>query len=131
MPKSSSKAAKQALFLAAIERGSSVVEACEHAGVARRTPYKWAEDSEFEAAWLEAEQAQVRELRRVAFELAMDRENPRRERMITFLLNKYDSEPQSVESAKSVDSQEEVGEIQIRMIPEGKDGGDFITFVEG
>lgn len=120
---------KQSLFLEAIARGSSVIEAAEYAGVGRTTPYMWAEDADFAARWRESEDSQVRELKRRAFELALgSEERPANIRLITFLLERYDRVAQVDEDGDQVD--ESVGQIEIVGIKEGEPAGDFITFVE-
>jgi hypothetical protein len=125
---------KQALFLEAIVRGSSVVEACHYAGIARSTAYQWAEDEAFEEAWLLAEEGPKRELERRAFELAMGEgaavgEKPH-VRLITFLLERYDRQGGVVGAARDAES-ESVGQIDIRLLGEGETAeGGFISFVE-
>lgn len=99
-------------------------EAVAYAGVARSTAYVWAEDAEFEAAWVRAEGEAAQVLRRKAFEMAKGGNV----RLLMWLLDRMEDR---AEGADAGDGTEAVGAIEII----GLEGGerkdvDFITFVE-
>ena len=125
MGKSRSTKERKRLFLEAVGRGASVVEACVHAGVARSTVYAWAEsDASFEAAWSVSEMEVTEVLRRRAFEMAMGGNV----RLIIFLLSAAE---RRVGGGVKGEVEEKVGAIEIIGLKEGeKRDGDFIQFVE-
>ena len=118
------KAEKRRLFLEAVSRGASAIEAAAYAGVARATVYGWADKEEkFEEEWQQAEAYASGRLRMKAYELAWGG----RERLLVWLLTAADQKQRDQEAALNVDA---VGEIQIIGLEEGEvHDGEFIEFL--
>lgn len=120
------------MFLEAVERGCSVVEAAAYAGVGRSTVYVWIEGggtfgARYERAVVVADEMradQMMSVRNKAFEMALGGNV----RLIVFLMERADRE---AGAPASVDEEETVGEIQILdYTKEGEEGGSFIEFVD-
>ena len=113
---------KQARFLDAISRGSTVVDAAEYAGVARSTVYAWAEGAQnFKARWEAAEAAIVRDLEQKAHEMALGGNV----RLLMWLIERHGRPKDDGETV----IEERVGTIEIVGLEDASDGP-FIEFVE-
>jgi transposase-like protein len=117
-----SKAERRRRFLAAVRRGSSVVEACEHAGLGRSTVYLWADqEPAFEESWVQAERDALGALRARAYDLAMGGNV----RLITFLLEQAERR----DAGGAGERESSVGQIEIIGLEEGEHSdGEFIEF---
>lgn len=116
MPKRNTEA-KQRAFLEGVRGGKKVVEVCRELGIARTTPYVWAERNlEFGALWDRARASRLQQLRDVAYEEAMDGNV----QLLKYLLGRWWKDEAGAGVA--------VGEVRIIM-PGGANDGDaeFIT----
>lgn len=100
---------KQTEFLARLELGDTVTEACKAIGVPRRTVYAFRkEHPEFEAAMEVARDASVDDLLSVARARALDRNDPKSATFLIFLIKgalpQYKENYRPVETAKGKDS---------------------------
>lgn len=78
------------MFIASLEGGSSVSQACERAKIGRMTAYDHrARDEEFAQRWDDALEAGADALEQEAKARAMDRDDPASGRLLQFLLKGY------------------------------------------